>query len=73
MDALCLVLGTTDQEYYRVDPSDFHRLEDSSIAESIQIVCMFDGLTEEDQGAFAEYLSYVPSDSGETKEPESAS
>jgi putative ATP-dependent endonuclease of the OLD family len=68
MDALRLVLGTTDQEYYRVEPSDFHHLTDGSVAESIQIGCTFSDLTEDDRGAFAEYLSYVPSSAGETKQ-----
>jgi putative ATP-dependent endonuclease of OLD family len=67
MDALRLVLGTTDQEYYRVEPSDFHRLTDGSVAESIQINCTFRDLTEDDRGAFAEYLSYVTSGADEQK------
>jgi putative ATP-dependent endonuclease of OLD family len=67
MDALRLVLGTTDQEYYRVEPSDFHRLPDGSVAESIQINCTFRDLTEDDRGAFAEYLSYVASGAGDPK------
>jgi putative ATP-dependent endonuclease of OLD family len=66
MDALRLVLGTTDQEYYRVEPSDFHRLADGSIADSIQVSCTFSDLTVDDRGAFAEYLSYITSGSGET-------
>jgi len=67
MDALRLVLGTSDQEYYRVEPSDFHRLADGTIADSIQISCTFSDLTEDARGAFAEYLSYVTCGSGETK------
>jgi putative ATP-dependent endonuclease of OLD family len=59
IDALRLVLGTTDQEYCRVESSDFHRrAADGSIADNITVRCTFDGLTEADQGAFAEYLTY---------------
>lgn len=59
IDALRLVLGTRDQEYLRLDPTDFHQPPDgSNRAEQILIRCTFDGLTPQDRGAFAEYLTY---------------
>ena len=63
IDAIRLVLGTRDQEYYRVDPSDFHRRAvDGAIADQIRVRCTFETLTEDDQGAFAEYLTYQQRD-----------
>jgi len=54
IDALRLALGTQDQEYLRLDPTDFHQPADGSkCAEQILIRCTFDGLTTEDRGAFA--------------------
>jgi putative ATP-dependent endonuclease of the OLD family len=31
IDAIRLVLGTTDQEYYRVDPADFYRFREEEM------------------------------------------
>ena len=59
IDAVRLVLGTTDQEYFRVDSTDFHRAAaDGVIADHIAVRCTFEDLTEDDQGAFSEYLTY---------------
>jgi putative ATP-dependent endonuclease of OLD family len=59
IDALRLVLGTRDQEYLRLDPTDFHLPPNGGKrAQQILIRCAFDGLTSQDRGAFAEYLSY---------------
>lgn len=55
IDALRFALGTTDQEWYRLDDTDFHR-EDTS--RQIRIVCRFEGLTAGDNRAFVEYLTY---------------
>jgi putative ATP-dependent endonuclease of OLD family len=62
IDALRFVLGTTDQEWYRLEDTDFHG-EDAS--REIRIVCKFEGLSDPDKRAFVEFLSY-----GEKKEDE---
>lgn len=41
IDALRVALGTTDQEWYRLDDTDFHS-EDVSL--EIRIVCKFESL-----------------------------
>ena len=57
VDALRLVLGTSDQEYLRLETADFHRPVGAiDAADEITITCLFDGLTKGDRGAFAEYL-----------------
>jgi putative ATP-dependent endonuclease of the OLD family len=59
VDALRLLLGTRDQEYLRLEPTDFHRPSDlGNRTEQILIRCTFEGLTAQDRGAFAEYLTY---------------
>lgn len=55
MDAIKLVLGTTDMNWYRVDQEDFYQ-EDTSL--EIKIVCKFENLNDEECGAFLECLSY---------------
>ena len=61
IDAIRMVLGTRDQEYFRVQPSDFHYdVVNMTQTEDISICCTFDGLTAGDRGAFAEHLSYLP-------------
>ena len=65
VDALRLVLGTSDQEYLRLETTDFHRpIGSTDPADAIIISCSFDGLTKSDRGAFAEYLSYEIADAG---------
>lgn len=65
VDALRFVLGTSDQEYLRLETTDFHRpVGASDPADEIVISCSFDGLTKSDRGAFAEYLSYQTTDTG---------
>jgi len=60
IDALRFVLGTRDQEYFRVEDSDFHWPVDAKERRTeIRICCKLDGLTAHDKGAFAEYLTYV--------------
>ena len=56
IDALRLALGTTDQEWNRVDADDFNAA--ASIRE-IRITCRFDHLALNNLVAFAEYLTYV--------------
>jgi putative ATP-dependent endonuclease of OLD family len=59
VDAIRMVLGTRDQEYLRVQPSDFHfSIADGTRAEQIRICCTFSDLTPADRGAFVEHLSY---------------
>lgn len=55
MDAIKLVLGTTDMNWYRVVQEDFHK-EDTTL--EIEIVCKFEDLNDEERGAFLECLSY---------------
>lgn len=65
IDAIRMVLGTRDQEYIRVQTTDFHYdAGTKTYAENISICCTFDGLTAADRGAFAEHLSYLAT--GET-------
>lgn len=55
IDALRFALGTTDQEWYRLDDTDFHKQDPSK---EILIICKFIHLNEIDKRAFAEYLTY---------------
>jgi putative ATP-dependent endonuclease of OLD family len=55
VDSIRYALGTTDQDWIRVDDTDFHN-EDATL--EIRIVCRFDDLSVDDQGAFLEYLTY---------------
>ena len=60
IDALRFVLGTRDQEYFKVQESDFHCPPGSAErCTEISIRCRFDGLTVRDKSAFAEYLTFV--------------
>ena len=55
IDAIRCVLGTTDQDGYRLEDSDFHGHQTARV---ITISCRFDALTETDRRAFPEYLTY---------------
>ena len=55
IDALRLVLGTTDQEWYRLEDSDFH---EGASAKEIRVTCKFERLSQADKQAFLEYLTY---------------
>src|SRR5687767_128043 len=55
IDALRFALGTTDQEWYRLEDSDFYGEETKR---EIRIVCTFEGLNASDKRAFVEYLTY---------------
>ncbi len=55
MDAIKLVLGTTDMNWYRVEQEDFYK-EDATL--EIKITCKFEELNEDERGAFWECLSY---------------
>jgi putative ATP-dependent endonuclease of OLD family len=59
VDALRLVLGTRDQEFFRVEDTDFHQPSGSAERRSeIRIRCKFEDLSLADKGAFAEHLTY---------------
>lgn len=63
IDALRFVLGTRDQEYFRVEDSEFHWPRGKKKRRTqIGIRCKFEELTTHDKGAFAEYLTYVERD-----------
>lgn len=59
IDALRFTLGTRDQEFVRVDDTDFHEAGDGTPRRTeIRIRAKFDALTDHDKAAFAEYLTY---------------
>ena len=62
IDAVRYVLLTRDQEFIRVRPEDFHIDNAGKQASEIYIVCKLAGLTDEEKGAFTEYLSYKGDD-----------
>ena len=55
IDALRFALGTTDQDWFRLEDSDFHL---NDMKREIRIVCLFEGLDLPDKRAFVEYLTY---------------
>jgi len=55
VDAIKLVLGTTDMNWYRIEPDDFYN-EDTTL--EIEIVCKFEDLLANERGAFLECLTY---------------
>ena len=55
IDAIRIVLGTTDQGWYRIDSTDFYN-EDRS--REISIVCHFEDLCDDECAAFLECLTY---------------
>lgn len=59
MDAIKIVLGTTDMNWYRIDQEDFYK-EDVSL--EIAITCKFEDLNADECGAFLECLSYEDED-----------
>ena len=59
IDAIRFALGTTDQDWHRLEDTDFH-IHDEERSREINIVCQFAGLTPRDKRAFVEYLSYAP-------------
>lgn len=65
IDALRFALGTRDQEYFRVEEQDFHSPRGGGERrKEIRIRCKFQGLTSQDKGAFAEFLSYENNTNG---------
>lgn len=61
LDAIRIVLGTTDFSWYRITDSDFYN-EDSSL--EIEISCKFTDLSPIETSAFLEYLTYEDDDEG---------
>jgi len=61
IDALRFALGTTDQEWYRLEDSDFHTGADFP---EIRIICRFEGLAGRDLRAFVEYLTHSTTPDG---------
>ncbi len=55
IDALRLALGTSDQEWFRLEDSDFHGAAPGS---NMKIICRFDGLTDLDKRTFVEFLTH---------------
>tara|TARA_R110002073_G_scaffold120601_2_gene262693 strand:- start:30510 stop:32558 length:2049 start_codon:yes stop_codon:yes gene_type:complete len=63
IDALRFVFGTRDQEYYRVEATDFHCPPGApERRREIRVRCRLDGLTIAEKGAFAEFLTYTDVD-----------
>lgn len=59
MDALRFVLGTRDQEFMRVEESDFHQPPNGAPRKTeIRLRCKFVDLRPSEIAAFAEYLTY---------------
>lgn len=57
IDAIRLVMGTTSQEFYRVEESDFH-VRDGDQAKEFSVRCRFADISEEIGAALLEHLSY---------------
>lgn len=62
IDALRFALGTSDQEWLRVDEDDFHCPDDGVRRNEIRIRCKFCDLGTAEAGAFVEYLTYEGTD-----------
>ena len=62
IDAIRYVLLTRDQEFIRVQPEDFHINSAGKQASDIYISCKLGGLSDDEKGALAEYLSYESDD-----------
>lgn len=61
IDSIRIVLGTTDQGWYKIEPTDFYN-EDR--AREISIICHFKDLNENECAAFLECLTYEDDGSG---------
>ena len=62
IDALRFALGTSDQEWLRVNEDDFHCSDDGIRRNEIRIRCKFCDLDTVEAGAFVEYLTYEGTD-----------
>jgi putative ATP-dependent endonuclease of OLD family len=57
IDAIRYALLTRDQEFIRAQPEDFHLDRTEKQATDIFFRCKLSGLSDDEKGAFAEYLS----------------
>jgi putative ATP-dependent endonuclease of OLD family len=57
VDALRLVLGTTSQDFLRINEDDFHKAGGNT-AQEFTIYCRFENLTEDEAARFLEWLSF---------------
>jgi len=64
IDAIRLLLGTSDLDFTRVSLSDFNVTQAAS---ELKIRCRFDDLSGHERGAFAEYLSYEKVEDGSVR------
>ncbi|MCF6258478.1 MAG: AAA family ATPase [Gammaproteobacteria bacterium] len=55
IDAIRFALGTTDQDWYKLEESDFHK---GDFKREIRITCKFENLGTAELRAFVEYLTY---------------
>lgn len=62
VDAIRYALLTRDQEFIRVQPDDFHIDSTGRQATQIGIRCRLRDLSDDEKGAFVEYLSYDGND-----------
>lgn len=60
IDAIRMLLGTRDQESFRLSIDDFHYSNSKEQSKSLSISVTFLGLTLPEQVSFAEYLTYQP-------------
>ena len=58
IDAIRFALLTRDQEFIRIEPEDFHIDSDGIQSNEICVVCKFVDLSDDEKGAFIEYLTY---------------
>ena len=59
IDAIRYALRTQSGEYIQFDEKDFHQTSMGHRTEEFKIECVFDGLSEKDQGLFWEWLSII--------------
>lgn len=57
MDALRLVLGTTSQDYLKINEDDFYKAGGKTAAD-FSIYCRFENLSEDEAARFLEWLSF---------------
>ena len=62
IDAIRYVLSTRDMEFMKVQPDDFHIDVHGQQAAEMTICCKLSNLSNEDKGAFVEYLTYEGED-----------
>lgn len=58
IDAIRHVLQTRDADFMRLQPEDFHISPNQTQKSEITLLCQFSKLSQAEQGAFAEYLTY---------------